>query len=53
MTTKAIYNKKGQKIQFRKNEYGTKSAYWKITNGISEMITERQYKNGLKKINDQ
>jgi hypothetical protein len=50
MTVLSYYNKKGQKVELRKDE-AHRIIFWKVVNGISEEISEKKFQLELKKYN--
>jgi len=50
-TSQFYWDEKNNKIEIWHEEINGKDEFWMRVNGISENITERQYKNRIKKYN--
>ena len=49
--SKFYWNDKNQKVEIWSEDVNGSTDFWMRVNCISESITERQYKNRLKKLN--
>ncbi len=50
-TSQFYYDNKNNRIEIWNEDVNNKMNFWMKVNGISEIITERQYKNRIKKYN--